>query len=128
MTNQLNLLYVVILYHFDYAHVCWAYSYKIYRWNGIYEFRLINLNIEDDNISDKIGHFFVHALPKVIKALSVLGTIALLLVSSGIFVHNIDFFHHLLPNVPSMLVEFGVGLAVGFIALLLFMVFKKVFF
>jgi predicted DNA repair protein MutK len=91
-------------------------------------FRLINLNEEDDSISDKIGHFFVNALPKVIKALSVIGTIALLLVSGGIFVHNIDFFHHLLPNVPSILVEFGVGLAVGFVALLLFMAFKKVFF
>ena len=91
-------------------------------------FRLINLNKEDDSISDKIGHFFVNALPKVIKALSVIGTIALLLVSGGIFVHNIDFLHHLLPNVPSMLVEFGVGLAVGFVALLLFMAFKKIFF
>jgi hypothetical protein len=91
-------------------------------------FRLINLNKEDDSISDKIGRFFVNALPKVIKALSVIGTIALLLVSGGIFVHNIDFFHHLLPNAPSILVEFGVGLVVGFVSLLLFMAFKKVFF
>ena len=91
--------------------------------------RLINLNEEENSISDKIGRFFVNALPKVIKALSVIGTIALLLVSGGIFVHNIDFFHHLLPNVPSMLVEFVVGLVVGFVALLLFngvkMLFKK---
>lgn len=90
--------------------------------------RLININEEENSISDKIGRFFVNALPKVIKALSVIGTIALLLVSGGIFVHNIDFFHHLLPNVPSMIVEFGVGLVVGFVALLLFMAFKKVFF
>ena len=47
-------------------------------------FRLIGLNEEEDSISDKIGHFFVNALPKVIKALSVIGTIALLLVSGGI--------------------------------------------
>ena len=91
--------------------------------------RLINLNEEDNSISDKIGRFFVNALPKVIKALSVIGTIALLLVSGGIFVHNIDFFHHFLPNVPSMLVEFVVGLIAGFVALLLFngvkMLFKK---
>ncbi|WP_299319604.1 DUF808 domain-containing protein [uncultured Maribacter sp.] len=91
--------------------------------------RLINLNEEENSISDKIGRFFVNALPKVIKALSVIGTIALLLVSGGIFVHNIDFFHHFLPNVPSMLVEFVVGLIVGFVALLLFngvkMLFKK---
>ncbi|WP_339629295.1 DUF808 domain-containing protein [uncultured Maribacter sp.] len=91
-------------------------------------FRLININKEENSVSDKIGHFFVNALPKVIKALSIIGTIALLLVSGGIFVHNIDFFHHLLPNVPGILVEFGVGLVVGFAALLLFVAFKKVFF
>jgi hypothetical protein len=90
--------------------------------------KLINLNEQENSISDKIGHFFVNALPKVIKALSIIGTIALLLVSGGIFVHNIDFFDHLLPNVPGILVEFIVGLAIGFIALLLFMAFKKVFF
>lgn len=89
--------------------------------------RLINLNEEENSISDKIGRFFVNALPKVIKALSVIGTIALLLVSGGIFVHNIDFFHHLFPNVPSMLVEFVVGLIVGFVALLLFNGIKKLF-
>ncbi|WP_423997275.1 DUF808 domain-containing protein [Maribacter sp. IgM3_T14_3] len=89
--------------------------------------RLINLNEEENSISDKIGRFFVNALPKVIKALSVIGTIALLLVSGGIFVHNIDFFHHFLPNVPAMLVEFVVGLIVGFVALLLFNGIKKLF-
>ncbi|HDZ07426.1 hypothetical protein LCGC14_0119220 [marine sediment metagenome] len=81
---------------------------------------LINYNEEENSISDKIGRFFVNALPKVIKALSVIGTIALLLVSGGIFVHNIDFFHHFLPSVPSIIVEFVVGLFVGFTALLLF--------
>lgn len=89
--------------------------------------RLINFNEENNSISDKIGRFFVNALPKVIKALSVIGTIALLLVSGGIFVHNIDFFHHLLPNVPSIIVEFLVGLLVGFVALLLFNGVKKLF-
>ncbi|MGO4918543.1 DUF808 domain-containing protein [Maribacter spongiicola] len=89
--------------------------------------RLINLNEEENSISDKIGRFFVNALPKVIKALSVIGTIALLLVSGGIFVHNIDFFHHFLPNVPSMLVEFVVGMIVGFVALLLFNGVKRIF-
>ncbi|WP_116771748.1 DUF808 domain-containing protein [Maribacter litoralis] len=82
--------------------------------------RLINFNEETNTISDKIGQFFVSALPKVIKALSVIGTIALLLVSGGIFVHNIDFLHHILPNVPSIIVEFLTGLVVGFIALLIF--------
>ncbi|MEP2238956.1 MAG: DUF808 domain-containing protein [Maribacter sp.] len=89
--------------------------------------RLINLNEEENSISDIIGRFFVNALPKVIKALSVVGTLALLLVSGGIFVHNIDFLHHLLPNVPGILVEFFVGLLVGFAALLLFSVVQQLF-
>lgn len=88
---------------------------------------LIALNDRNNSISDKIGRFFVNALPKVIKALSVIGTIALLLVSGGIFVHNIAFLHNVLPNVPSMLVEFGIGLVAGFIILLVFNGFKKLF-
>ncbi|MDF4201846.1 DUF808 domain-containing protein [Maribacter sp. SA7] len=89
--------------------------------------RLINLNEEENSLSDIIGRFFVNALPKVIKALSVIGTLALLLVSGGIFVHNIDFLHHLLPNVPGIIVEFIIGLLVGVVALLLFKGFKMLF-
>jgi len=53
--------------------------------------KLINLNEEDDSISDKFGRFLVRALPWVIKGLGVVGTIALLLVSGGIFLHNIPY-------------------------------------
>lgn len=72
-----------------------------------------------------IGNLLVQALPKVIKALSVIGTIALLLVAGGIFVHNIDFLHHVLESWPSLLRDFVVGLAVGFLALLVFKLVKK---
>ena len=89
--------------------------------------KLIEYNDEEHSISDKIGRFFVNALPVVIKSLSVIGTIALLLVAGGIFVHNLPFLHHLLPNVPGMIVEFGVGLLVGFLVLSVFNVFKRVF-
>ncbi|MGC1515865.1 MAG: DUF808 domain-containing protein [Maribacter sp.] len=89
--------------------------------------KLIDYNEEEHSISDKIGRFFVNALPVVIKSLSVIGTIALLLVAGGIFVHNLPFLHHLLPNVPSMLVEFGVGLLAGFLVLLVFKGFKRLF-
>ncbi|MGB3146075.1 MAG: DUF808 domain-containing protein [Maribacter sp.] len=89
--------------------------------------KLIAINEEDNSISDKIGRFFVNALPVVIKSLSVIGTIALILVSGGIFVHNLPFLHHILPNVPSILVEFGVGLLAGFLALLIFKGVKKLF-
>lgn len=79
--------------------------------------KLINLNEEDNSFSDKVGKFLVLALPKVIKSLTVIGTIALLLVSGGIFAHNLDFLHHLLPSIPSFITEFLIGLVVGIVVL-----------
>ena len=88
--------------------------------------KLIALNEEDNSFSDKIGRLLVNALPWVIKSLGVIGTIALLLVSGGIFSHNIHFFHDFLESLPSMLVEFLLGLVIGFLVLLLVMGGKKV--
>lgn len=88
--------------------------------------KLIDLNDKKNSFSDKIGLFLVNALPKVIKSLSVIGTIALLLVSGGIFVHNIHFFHGIFPAIPSIIVEFLTGLVVGFIVLLLIKLLSKV--
>lgn len=79
--------------------------------------KLINMNEREDSFSDKIGKFLVRALPWVIKGLSLIGTIALMLVSGGIFVHNIHFIHDLVHNLPSILGEFLVGLVVGFLVL-----------
>ena len=81
--------------------------------------KLIAYNDEENTISDKIGIFLVNALPKVIKSLTVIGTIALLLVSGGIFAHNIDFLHGILESLPAILVEFLIGLVVGFLVLLI---------
>jgi predicted DNA repair protein MutK len=74
-----------------------------------------------------LGGILIKALPLVIKGLAVLGTIALILVSGGIFLHNIDYLHHLVPHsIPSTLAEFGVGIAFGLVAVLLMTGFKKV--
>jgi predicted DNA repair protein MutK len=72
-----------------------------------------------------LGNLLVKALPVVIKILAVVGTIALILVSGGIFVHNIEYLHHLLPKVPGILKEFCIGLIAGLIAVALFTVGKK---
>ncbi|MFV0573263.1 MAG: DUF808 domain-containing protein [Xanthomarina gelatinilytica] len=85
--------------------------------------RLIQLG-NGKGILKALGNFLVQALPKVIKSLSVIGTLALLLVSGGIFVHNLEFLHHVLESWPSFLREFIVGLIVGFLALLLFKLVK----
>jgi predicted DNA repair protein MutK len=89
--------------------------------------KLIKWKKGNDGLSDKIGRFLVRALPWVIKILSVVGTLALLLVSGGIFNHNIEFLHNLLPVLPAFVKDFLVGLLVGSVAVLLMWVFKKVF-
>lgn len=62
-----------------------------------------------------LGQLLVKSLPVIIKILAVVGTIALLLVSGGIFSHNIEFFHHFLPNLTPMLKELAYGLIAGFL-------------
>lgn len=92
-----------------------------------YGYKLINLNEQTDSFSDKVGKVLVNALPKIIKGLSIVGTLALLLVSGGIFTHNIEFFHHLFPSLPSLLKDFVFGLVIGFVALLILKLVKKLF-
>lgn len=74
-----------------------------------------------------VGNILVKALPIVIKLLAVVGTIALILVAGGIFVHNIDYLHHLFPAVPSMVKEFGVGLVAGLVTIPIAMAGKSLF-
>ena len=89
-------------------------------------YKLIANSNNEKSFAKKIGTMLVLALPKVIKGLSVIGTIALILVAGGIFVHNVDFVHHLLPALPSVVLEFVVGLVVGFIGLLLVKILHKI--
>jgi predicted DNA repair protein MutK len=92
-----------------------------------YGCRLIKWQEGEDGLSDKVGRFLVNALPWVIKILSVVGTLALLLVSGGIFNHNVEFLHDLFPALPSLLKDFLVGLAVGSVAVAIMGIFKKLF-
>jgi len=88
--------------------------------------RLIALNDKADSFSDKIGKVLVGALPVLIRVLAFVGTIALLLVAGGIFAHNIEFFHHLLPNWPAIIKEFLIGLGVGIAVMIPVLIFKKI--
>lgn len=78
-------------------------------------FKLIKRS-KKDGFLRKLGNLLVNALPVVIRSLAVIGTIALILVSGGIFVHNIDYLHHLLPGIPSIIKEIAAGLIAGLIA------------
>ncbi len=89
-------------------------------------YKLIALNDAKDSFSDKVGLLLVNALPVLIRAMGFIGTVALLLVSGGIFAHNIGFFHHLLPAWPDIVREFLIGLAVGGMVLLPVLGWKRI--
>lgn len=75
-----------------------------------------------------LGQVLIKALPVVIKILGVVGTIALIFVSGGIFLHNIDYLHHLIPeNIPSIISEFGLGILFGLIAVFAMTIGEKIF-
>ncbi|WP_136480592.1 DUF808 domain-containing protein [Cognatitamlana onchidii] len=86
--------------------------------------KLIGLNTNKKSFTHLLGNLLIKTLPWVIKSLAVIGTIALLLVAGGIFVHNIEFFHHFLENIPGFLRDFVVGLLVGFTVLLIVKLFN----
>ena len=90
-------------------------------------YRLINLNGEEDSFSDHVGRFLVKALPQVIRGLEVIGTLALLLVAGGIFVHNIHAIHDAVHFMTSLLAEFLIGLVIGILVLFLVLGVKKLF-
>lgn len=74
-----------------------------------------------------LGIFLVKALPYVIRILAFVGTIALLLVSGGIFSHNVEYFHHLLPDLNSTIKEFSLGLIIGLLVVAFVTIFQKVY-
>ncbi|MFH4964327.1 DUF808 domain-containing protein [Gaetbulibacter sp. M235] len=90
-------------------------------------FKLLKQSKNQKNFLSVIGNFLIKSLPVVIKSLSVIGTIALILVAGGIFTHNIDFLHHFLEEIPLFIKDTIVGLTVGFIAFLIVESFKKSF-
>ena len=73
-----------------------------------------------------MGKSLVYSLPKLIKLLAVVGTIAMLLVGGGMFVHNIPEIHDFLHALPSILAELLMGLVVGFMAFLFVKGIKKI--
>lgn len=62
---------------------------------------------------NSVGRTLVKSLPIVIKILGIVGTIALILVSGGIFSHNIPFLHDFLTSWPSVIRESLFGIIAG---------------
>ena len=73
-----------------------------------------------------LGKGLVWTLPKLIQMLAVVGTIAMLLVGGGMFVHNIQVVHDFLHALPVIISELLMGLIVGLMAFMMVEAFKKI--
>ena len=89
-------------------------------------FKLIQMTGNEKSLSGRIGYILVQALPVVIKSLAVIGTLAMILVAGGIFLHHIPFLHDLFHPIPYIIGELIAGLIIGLIVVLLINVFKSI--
>jgi predicted DNA repair protein MutK len=65
-------------------------------------------------------------MPKLIKILTVVGTIAMILVGGGILAHHVEFFHHyFIDGVPAIINDLIIGLIIGAVVLLIVKIFKR---
>ena len=91
---------------------------------------------QTSNAKQKIGGFLLSAAPKLMKFLSIAGTLAMFLVGGGILVHGIDFLHHevedlahltgIFESITTMLLNALVGLFVGVIVVAIVTMIGKV--
>ncbi|MBD3816770.1 MAG: DUF808 family protein, partial [Halothiobacillus sp.] len=65
-----------------------------------------------------LGQGLIATLPKLIRLLAVVGTLAMLMVGGGIAVHNLDAVHHAFEAWPSLLADLTAGLILGVAVLL----------
>jgi hypothetical protein len=90
-------------------------------------YKLIQWSAGKNNMLQKLGTLLVKALPRVIQFLAIVGTLALLFVSGGIFLHQIPTQYHYAEYLPSWIAEFLLGLIVGLICVFGVMAFNKIF-
>ncbi len=86
-------------------------------------------NSTTNSYKQKFGLSLVAGLPITIKALTIIGTIAMLLVGGGIFSHNIDIIHHIgtwLRLYP-ILFDLFLGAVVGVSCVLIMKLYGKIF-
>ena len=90
---------------------------------------------KSDQVKQKIGEFLLAAAPKLMKFLSIAGTLAMFLVGGGILVHGIDYLHHEVEDIAhltgvfegftTMLLNGLVGLIVGILVVAIVTVIGK---
>ncbi|WDT67012.1 DUF808 domain-containing protein [Cloacibacterium sp. TD35] len=91
-------------------------------------YKLQKKSKKEGGILFNLGQLLINMLPWVIKILGVVGTIALLLVAGGIFLHNVEYLHHLVEDLPTPAIvnEFGAGILGGIIMVLVITLVKKI--
>ena len=102
---------------------------------GVYGFVALLVRMDDvgynlisgskNSIMKNTGFFMVRALPVIIRALKIVGTLAMILVGGGIFVHNIDLVHELVNGWPIYPADFIIGLTFGSVFLSVYLFFKR---
>lgn len=63
------------------------------------------------------GELLIVSLPWIIRGLGIIGTVAMLMVGGGMFIHNIEAVHHAFNFIPSLLATLLCGLIVGAVIL-----------
>ncbi|NHB57716.1 DUF808 domain-containing protein [Acinetobacter shaoyimingii] len=120
---------------------------------GVYGFVAMIVKIDDlglyliqqaSNVKKTIGRGLLAFAPKLMKTLTIVGTIAMFLVGGGIIAHAVPLFHHWTENsvdfaehIPNLghimgaltptLINFAIGFVAGIIVLLLVGLAKKIF-
>lgn len=89
-------------------------------------FALIEKSKNKQSFLYKLGRVLVVSLPKIIKALTIVGTLAMLLVGGGIFMHNVHQIHDALNFLPSLVAEMLVGLFIGSLAFGIHLLYEKI--
>lgn len=89
-------------------------------------FKLLKAS-NNKGIGKVVGSALVKGLPLIIRLLTVVGTIALILVAGGIFSHNVPFLHDLWPEMNKTLKDVIFGLSAGLIAVAIILPIKKLF-
>jgi len=93
-------------------------------------FKMVEISENKKGFAKKIwygiGVAHIWILPKLIQLLAIVGTIAMLLVGGGMFVHNIPQIHDFFHLIPSIISELVMGLVVGFIAFGFVELFQKI--
>lgn len=88
-------------------------------------YKFIAMGKDASSFLTKTGQFLVAALPKVIKSLTVIGTLAMLLVAGEIYLHNIHALHDALHPLPELIGALFIGMIVGLIAMFFMHLFAR---